>query len=153
MNTNKHSRPLWAGFVASILSVPVLVTVFAIIFSRDIWIPLIMLIVGVMITSLVTLFGTIPMVLWLRKRGQLNSLPLFVLGTVLGAISMGLTAFNLNYSPIIAKNQSHFERIIFDHVLPSSLIGGVFGLISMVAFCIGAGLSITPIRPRSDGQH
>ena len=148
MDASQHSRPLWIGLLASTFFVPVAMTVLQSFSSSRLMIPPVLIfIVGSLIAGAATFLFALPFALLLRKRGALNALTLCLSGAIVGALAYSAYAFNSNYYPemndkalaLWAARQSAFRAII---------PGAVFGLLSAVAFCIGAGITIRSSRHR-----
>ena len=146
MKQPQHSRPLWIGLVACTLFAPMLLAGLMAMSSYSIMIPPIgILLVGVLISGAATILIALPLVLWLRKRGKLNAVYLCTLSVLVGALLFAAFNFNQSYFP-----QMHDKSLALweaeQATLKSLLPGGILGLLSAVALCIGAGITVRPSR-------
>lgn len=151
MNSKQHSRPLWVGFISSALFAPSSVGVIATpIYGLDLG--YLIFLVGLGFTILSTLFITAPLIYTLRKKGELRSTILYLGGFFVGAVTLGLAAFIVNYSPHIER-EGYLTSMVFNRVIPTILPGGILGLLSAIAFCVGAGVALNPLQTEFTRAH
>jgi len=148
VNTIQHSRPLWVGVVASSVAVPTLMAAIMMFSSQSMMIPPIaVFLVGVLITAPTSCLVALPLALWLRRVGRLNCVYLSLLGTVVGALALGLYTLHDTYYP--QMHDKAFALWIAEQAALKALASGaVYGLLSAVALCVGAGVAV-----RSSGRH
>jgi hypothetical protein len=107
--------------------------------------PLLIFIVGSIIAGATTLLFALPLTLWLRKRGRLSALLLCSLGAIMGAAVYAGYAFDSSYYP--QMNDRDFALwAARQAALRAALPGAVFGFLSSVALCVGAGITIRSSR-------
>lgn len=149
MDRTKHSRPLWLGVVASSLAVPALMAGFMAFSSESIMIPPIaVFLVGILITTPASCLVALPLALWLRRVGRLNAVYLCLLGTVIGAFALGLYTLQSAYYP--QMNDKAFAFWVAKQAALKALApGAIYGFLSAVAMCVGAGITIRPIGRRT----
>ena len=149
MNETQHSRPLWIGFLASVLFAPTLFAGLVAMSEYNIMIPpILVFLVGILISGSATLLGAVPLVLLLRKRGKLNAVYVCALGGLVGAIAYGVYSFNDSYYP--QMNDKSLALWSAQQAALRALLPGCFlGLLSAIALCIGAGITIRPSGRRS----
>src|SRR5690606_36025464 len=100
MNRSQHSRPLWIGLIASIAFVPALMALLMAFSSQRVMTPpLLVLIMGLFISTPVAVFIELPLALWLRSRGKLSAVTLCLAGAFVGALVLGLYSLHSNYWP------------------------------------------------------
>jgi len=109
--------------------------------------PLLVLLMGLFISTPVALFIELPLALWLRSRGKLNPIYLCVAGAFVGAFALGLYSLHSNYWPQM-NDQALARWIAQQAALKALLPGGIYGLLSAIAFSVGAGLTIRSSRTR-----
>ena len=133
MKKSQHKRPIWLGAVASTFA-PWLCVLVVMAFTRAssdtftdfLAFGALAFVLAFPISLLATLMLGLPYALWLRSRGFFSSLTICV-----GAAVIGAAAFS--YLTWLVESDS----TILD---PPTLLAGMgFGLVSGVAFCIGAG--------------
>lgn len=138
----QHSRPLFLGVLTSALA-PALLVATLFVFSPDrVMIPILS---AALIAFLISLSASamigFPLALWLRSRGRLTAIPLCVVGIIAGAIVMAAFNFQTNYWPQM-NDQSLAKWIAWNSAMKGALSGAIFGAISSVAFCLGAGIAV-----------
>ncbi len=133
MEHSQHKRPLWLGVMASAFA-PWLCILVVMAFTRassDTFTDFLVFcalafVLAFPVSLLATLILGLPYALWLRSRGAFSSLSICI-----GAAAIGAAA--ISYFTWLVES----DATIVD---PLDLLAGVgFGLISGVAFCIGAG--------------
>ncbi|QRN54981.1 hypothetical protein [Dyella caseinilytica] len=148
MKRSQHSRPLWIGLVACILFAPMLLAGLMVMSPYSIMIPPIgILLVGVLISGATTVLIALPLVLWLRKRGKLSAVNVCAMSILIGALLFAAFNFNQNYFPHM-KDKSLALWIAERAALKSIVPGGILGLLSAAALCVGAGITVLP-----NGNH
>ena len=149
MHPAPHSRPLWIGLLASIFCVPMLAALLTALSTHGLMVPpLLVLFIGVLIAAPIALVIELPVVLGLRKLGQLNALYLCLAGAVVGALALGLYALYSSAYP--EMNDRNLARWIAQQAaLGAVRPGSIYGLLSAAAFSLGAGLPILPGRRRT----
>ena len=150
MDTAQHSRPLWLGIVASSVAVPTIMAAMMTFSSESMMIPPIaVFLVGVLITAPATCLVALPLALWLRRVGRLNAVYLCLLGTVVGALTLGLYTLQGTYYP--QMNDKALALWIAEQAALKALASGaVYGFLSAGALCVGAGIAIRPSVRRTD---
>lgn len=152
MDTSQHSRPLWIGLIACVFFVPLLMAIFQVFSSERMIVgPLLVFIVGSVISGLATIFAAAPIVLLLRHIGWLNAIVLCVLGALVGAVALGWFAFSDSQYPQM-RDQSLAQWIARQAALKAMVPGALYGFLSAVALCIGAGITIRSSRSRFRGS-
>jgi len=148
LETAQHSRPLLAGLIACTFFVPSLMAILQA-FSAESTVlgPLLVFVVGLLISGLVTAIAATPIVLLLRHVGWLNAIVLCALGAAIGAAAMGLFAFSNNQYPQM-HDQSLAHWIARQAAIRAKAPGAIYGLLSAVALCIGAGITKPKPLPR-----
>ena len=148
----QHSRPLVVGALASIFAVPTLMALLMAFSTMSIITPpILVFIVGVLITTPATFLVAVPLALLFRRFGWLNAIYMCLLGTVLGALALGLYTLDSSYYPQMS-DKAFALRVAEQAALKSLMPGAVYGFVSAVAFCIGAGMTVRP-RGRHTGTH
>jgi len=152
METAQHSRPIWIGLIACALFVPSLMAILQMFSAeRSMIAPVLVFIVGVMISGSATLLAATPIVLLLRRAGWLNVIALCVLGTAVGALALGMFAFTDNQYP--QMNDQTFARWIARQAALKAMVpGAIYGFLSASALCVGAGVAFRPSRSRGRGS-
>jgi len=146
MARSQHTRPLWIGLIASIVFVPALMALLMVFSSQRVMVPpLLVLLMGLLISSPVAVFIELPLALWLRSRGRLNAINLCLSGALVGALVLGLYSLYSNYWPQM-NDQALARWIAQQAALKALLPGGIYGLLSAAAFSAGAGLTIRSSR-------
>ena len=152
METPQHSRPLWVGLVACTFFVPSLMAILQVFSVESVIIgPVLVLIVGSVISGLATVFAATPVVLLLRHKGWLNAIVLCILGAAVGAVALGWFAFSDNQYPQM-NDQSLAKWIARQAVFKAMVPGAIYGFLSAVALCVGAGITIRSSRSRFRGS-
>ena len=151
MDTSQHSRPPLDRPVCVSQFVPMLMALLTAFSSERLMVPpLLVLIMGPLIAAPVTLLVELPLALWLRKIGHLNAPYLCLAGALVGALALGLYSLQANYWP--QMNDKALARWIAQQAaLKAMLPGGIYGLLSAVAFSVGASLTIRQSRRRFRG--
>jgi hypothetical protein len=117
--------------------------------SQRVMVPtLLVLLMGLLISSPVAVLIELPLALWLRSRGRLNAINLCLSGALVGAVVLGLYSLYSNYWPQM-NDQALARWIAQQAALKALLPGGIYGLLSAAAFSAGAGLTIRSSRCRS----
>lgn len=146
MDRPQHSRPLWIGLVASIVFVPALMALLMVFSSERVMVPpILVLLMGLFISTSVALLIELPLALWLRSRGRLSAINLCMAGALVGALVLGLYSLHSNYWPQM-NDQELAHWIARQAALKALLPGGIYGLLSAAAFSAGAGLTIRSSR-------
>lgn len=144
MSISQHSRPLWLGFLACILFVPVVMGIVASFSAYSLMIPpLLVVAAGLSISIVTTLLCAVPLVLWLRRRCKLNAILLCTFGAIGGALAMAIFIFYNTFFPEI-RDRSFAIWSAARGAVRSMPIGACYGLLSAAALCIGAGITIRP---------
>ena len=148
MDRSQHTRPLWIGLIASIVFVPASMALLMAFSSlRVMTPPLLVLLMGLLISAPVAVLIELPLALWLRSRGRLSAITICVAGAVFGALALGLYTLHSNYWP--QMNDQALARWIAQQAAFKALLpGGIYGLLSAAAFSAGAGLTIRSSRTR-----
>ena len=148
MDRSQHTRPLWIGLIASIVFVPALMALLMLFSSQRVMIPpLLVLLMGLFISTPVAVLVELPLALWLRSRGRLSAINLCLAGALVGAVVLGLYSLHSNYWPQM-NDQALARWIAQQAALKALLPGGIYGLLSAAAFSVGAGLTIRSSRTR-----
>jgi hypothetical protein len=105
--------------------------------------PIDVFLVGVLITAPIACLVALPLALWLRRMGNLNAVYLCLLGTVVGALALGLYTLHDTYYPQM-NDKAFALRIAEQAALKALASGAVDGFLSAVALCIGAGITVRP---------
>jgi hypothetical protein len=132
MTDPQHKRPIWLGVLLASLA-PAIVLLSAMFFSRTgnpsladmIRTGGTIFLFTLPVALVVMLTLGLPYVLWLRKRGFLNSVFVCIGATAIGSIAFALLALILSWDHRIE--------------LAQFLYGAGFGLASGIAFCVGSG--------------
>lgn len=153
MDAAQHSRPLWTGLLASILFVPLLMSFLVVFSSESIMVPpLLVLIMGVLISAPVALLVELPFALWLRRIGHLNAVYLCLAGALVGGIALGFHSLQSNYWP--QMNDQDLARWIAQQAALKAIVpGSIYGLLSAAAFSVGAGVKVRPGRHPNSGSY
>ena len=148
MEQSQHKRPIWLGVVASafapwlcVLSVMAFTRASSDTFTDFVVFGALALVLAFPVSLLDTLTLGLPYALWLRSRGFFSSLTICIGASVIGAVAF-------SYFTWLVESDSTI-------VDPFTLLAGMgFGLISGVAFCIGAGPnnSFKPTPHRGAGR-
>lgn len=97
MDRSQHTRPLWIGLIASIVFVPALMALLMLFSSQRVMIPpLLVLLMGLFISTPVAVLVELPLALWLRSRGRLSAINLCLAGALVGAVVLGLYSLHSN---------------------------------------------------------
>ena len=148
MERSQHTRPLWIGLIASIVFVPALMALLMVFSSQRVMIPpLLVLLMGLFISTPVAVLVELPLALWLRSRGRLSAINLCLAGAFVGSVVLGLYSLHSNYWPQM-NDQALARSIAQQAALKALLPGGIYGLLSAAAFSVGAGLTIHSSRTR-----
>jgi len=107
--------------------------------------PVLVFIVGSVISGLATILAATPIVLLLRHKGWLNAIVLCMLGAAVGAVALGFFAFNDSQYPMM-NDQDLARWITRQAVIKAMVLGAIYGLLSAVALCVGAGITIRSSR-------
>ncbi len=110
--------------------------------------PILVFAVAICISGAATFLFALPLVLWLRRTQHLNAALLCILGGVVGAVVYGAFMFYNGYYPEIT-DRTFALHMAAKNALSSMLPGGIFGLLSAAALCVGAGITIRPSRRRT----
>jgi hypothetical protein len=152
METTQHSRPLWVGLVACAFFVPSIMAILQMFSVESVIIgPVLVFLVGSVISGLATVFAAAPIVLVLRHVGWLNAIVLCILGTAVGAVALGWFAFSDNQYPQM-NDQAFAQWIARQAALKAMVPGAIYGFLSAVALCVGAGITIRSSRSRFRGS-
>ena len=152
MGTPQHSRPLWVGLVACTFFVPSLMAILQVFSIESVIVgPVLVFIVGSVISGLATVLAAIPAVLLLRRMGWLNAIVLCILGATVGAVALGWFAFSDNQYPQM-NDQSLAQWIARQAALKAMMPGAIYGFLSAAALCVGAGITIRSSRSRFRGS-
>ena len=133
MDQSQHKRPIWLGVVASAFA-PWMCVLVVMAFARassDTFTDFLVFgalafVLAFPVSLLATLTLGLPYALWLRSRGFFSSLTICIGASVIGAVGF-------SYFTWLAESDS---TIVDLHKIVAGL---GFGLVSGVAFCIGAG--------------
>lgn len=133
MELRQHKRPIWFGILLASLAPAVCVSFVGIV-STSRPPPLTQLLsrIGAVfalatpVSLAAMLLLGLPLVLWLRSRNVLNTGYVCAGAALIGAITFGLLSWAL----------SSGDRLPHASML---VVGAVFGVVSGLAFCIGAG--------------
>lgn len=88
---SQHSRPLVVGALASSFAVPALMALLMAFSTMSVMTPpILVFFVGVLLAAPTTCFVAVPLALLFRRLGRLNAIYMCLLGTVLGALALGL---------------------------------------------------------------
>ena len=146
---SQHSRPLVVGALASSFAVPVLMALLMAFSSMSIMTPpILVFFVGVLITAPTTCLVAVPLALLFRRFGKLNAIYMCLLGTLLGALALGLYTLDSTYYPQMT-DKALALWIARQAALKSLTPGAVYGFVSAAAFCVGAGITIRPSGRRT----
>lgn len=149
METTQHSRPLWIGLVACTFFVPSLMAILQVFSAESVIIgPILVFIVGSAISGLATVFAAAPIALLLRHVGWLNAIVLCILGAAVGAVVMGWFAFSDNQYPQM-NDQAFAQWIARQAAFNAMVPGAIYGFLSAVALCVGAGITVRPSGRRT----
>jgi hypothetical protein len=152
MESSQHSRPLWVGLVACTFFVPSLMAILQMFTVESVVIgPVLVFIVGSVISGLATALAAVPLVLVLRHVGWLNAILLCVIGTAVGAVALGWFAFSDSQYPQM-NDQSLARWIARQAAFKAMVPGAIYGFLSAVALCVGAGITIRSSRSRFRGS-
>src|SRR4249919_2172105 len=152
MERSQHSRPLWLGLLAC-ASLPVLLLVALLLGSPErVMIPVeLVVLFSLPVSLLATCCVALPYALWLWRRGKLNAIRLCIAGALVGGIVMALFNYDMNYFPQM-NDQTFARQIALNSAIKGGVSGAVLGLLSAIALCVGAGITIrssrTPIATR-----
>ena len=142
MTTNKHSRPIFVGALASIFAVPLIMTTLMAFSSTSIMIPpLVVFLVGIFITLPTTCVAAVPLALLLRRIGRLNAIYMCLAGAILGALALGIYTLYSTYYPEM-RDHAFARSSAIQSALQALVPGALYGFLSASAFCIGAGIKI-----------
>ena len=146
---SQHSRPLAIGALASIFAMPTLMALLTMFSTMSIMIPPeLVFLVGVLIAAPTTCLVAVPLALLFRHLGWLNAVSMCLLGTMLGALALGLYTLDSSYYP--QMNDKAFALWVARQAALKSLVpGAMYGFISAAAFCVGAGVTVRPRRRRA----
>jgi hypothetical protein len=103
--------------------------------------------VGALIAIPTSLLVALPLALWLRRVGKLNAILLCLIGSVVGAIVFGLLVLNENYYPQM-HDKAYAIQVAEEAALSALVPGALYGFLSALAMCVGAGIKIRPNRRR-----
>ena len=152
METTQHSRPLWVGLTACTFFVPSLMAILQLFSVESVIVgPVLVFLVGSLISGVATVFAATPIVLLLRHVGWLNAIVLCILGAVVGAVALGWFAFGDNQYPQM-HDQSFAQWIARQAAFKAMVPGAIYGFLSTVALCVGAGITIRSSRSRFRGS-
>ena len=146
---SQHSRPLVVGALASSFAVPALMALLMTFSTMSVMTPpILVFFVGVLITVPTTCLVAVPLALLFRRFGRLNAIYMCLLGTVLGALALGLYTLDSSYYP--QMNDKAFALWVAQQAALKSLMpGAVYGFVSAAAFCVGAGITVRPSGRRT----
>jgi hypothetical protein len=148
METAQHSRPLWVGLTACTFFVPSLMAILQVFSVESVIIgPVLVFLVGSVISGLATVLAAAPVVLLLRHVGRLDALVLCILGAAVGAVALGGFAFSDHQYPQM-NDQAFAQWIARQAALKAMVPGAIYGFLSAVALCVGAGIGIRSSRRR-----
>ena len=148
MESAQHSRPLWIGLTACALLAPLTMSILQAFSVEGVIVgPILVFLVGSMISGAVTVFVAAPLVLVLRHIGALNSFLVIILGTLAGALALGLFAYSDSQYPMM-RDQELARWITRQAVLKAMKLGAIYGFLSSAALCVGAGITIRSSRAR-----
>lgn len=138
----QHSRPLLLGVLAGAVAPALFAATVLLLSPERVMIPVLPVALIALLISLAasTILG-LPFAVWLRSKGWLAAIPLCVVGVTVGAIFMAVFNFQMNYSPQM-NDQSLARWIAWNSAKKGVLSGAIFGAISSVAFCLGAGIAV-----------
>jgi hypothetical protein len=150
MRIAQHSRPLWVGALACAFTVPTLAGLMMALSRESIMIPGgVVFLAGIFITAPVSLLVAMPIALALRRLGQLNAVYFSLIGSMAGAAALGIFAYQNNHWAQM-QDQAFAEWVAYNAAMKALLPGGLYGLISALAFAVGAGFDALPgRRPKS----
>ncbi|MGD9521655.1 MAG: hypothetical protein AB7V67_06965 [Tepidiphilus sp.] len=101
--------------------------------------PLLVLVVGLFITVPVSFVVALPLAMAFRRFGRLNAINLCLAGAIVGAVSFGAFAYRDNYWP--QMNDQELARWGARQAAIGALLpGGIYGLLSALAFAAGGGV-------------
>ena len=109
--------------------------------------PILIFLVGSMFSGVVTVVVAAPLVLVLRHIGALNSFLVIILGTIAGALALGIFAYSDSQYPMM-RDQELARWITRQAVLKAMKVGALCGFLSATALCVGAGITIRSSRAR-----
>ena len=149
---SQHSRPLVVGALASSFAVPTLMALLMAFSTMSVMAPpILVFFVGVLITVPTTCVVAVPLALLFRRFGRLNAIYMCLLGAVLGALALGIYTLDSSYYP--QMNDKVFALWVARQAALKSLMpGAVYGFVSALAFCIGAGITIRPSGRRTGAK-
>jgi hypothetical protein len=132
MAASQHKRPIWLGVLSGALAPPIVLIGIILFSGSDLpsatevlsTVGLAYLVAFPVALAAMLVLG-LPFVLWLRSKNSLN-----VLSVCAGASLIG--AFSFTLLTVIVRWDHQFELV-------QLLYGAGFGLLSGIAFCIGAG--------------
>lgn len=138
----QHSRPLFLGVLAGALAPAVVATTLLALSPERIMIPALpFALIALLISLSASATIGLPLTLWLRSKGRLTTIPLCLVGVIVGAIVMAAFNFQTNNWPQM-NDQSLAKWIAWSSAISGAKSGAVLGAISSVAFCLGAGIRV-----------
>lgn len=142
----QHSRPLWLGFLSCAL-LPVLLLVVPLMFSKEGMIvpAALVALIAIPISLAATLCIALPFILLLRKFGRLDALWVCLAGLLVGAAVFAAFNYNFNYFPEM-QDHALARWSAWQSAKSGAFSGGVLGLLSALALCLGAGIRLLPRR-------
>jgi hypothetical protein len=97
--------------------------------------------IALLISLAASVIVGLPLAIWLRSKEQLTAIRLCIVGIIVGAIVMAAFNFQTNYWPQM-NDQSLAKWIAWNSAMKGGLSGAIFGAISSIAFCLGAGIAV-----------
>lgn len=138
----QHSRPLVLGVLAGALAPAFVATTFLVLSPERIMIPALpVALIALLISLAASAIIGLPLAIWLRSKGWLTAIPLCLVGVIVGAVVMAAFNVHTNYWPQM-NDQSLAKWIAWNSAINGSQSGAIFGAISSVAFCLGAGIGV-----------
>jgi len=137
----QHRRPLSIGVGASATCCTLLVLVTALCAGHNFISLWVIAVIAFAAGGLVSAAVGVPAAIWLRKREKLAFLPLCVAGALAGGILLGAINGWSNYWPQML-DQTHAITLALKSAGRTAVAGALIGLLSAVAFCLGAGVQL-----------
>ncbi|WP_295575119.1 hypothetical protein [uncultured Stenotrophomonas sp.] len=140
MKQLQHSRPMILGVLAGALAPAIMAAIILSLSSEQGSIPIFpAALIAFLISITASTFIGLPLALWLQSQGRLTPFLLCIIGVAIGAITMAAFNFHANYWPQM-HDQSLARWIAWNSAMKGALWGAIFGAISSLAFCFGAGV-------------
>jgi hypothetical protein len=141
MTEPQHTRPLSYGFIACALVPVALVALYVLIGSivvgRDVFVFLMVILFGLVVSVPSTVIVGVPYVLLLRKLGWLYAVPVCIGAAVMGALSLWALNYHLNYFPAAGE---HAHSMAISAASGSWIPGAAHGLVAGFSICFASGI-------------